>query len=169
MMNLYKYTGTIIKAPDLTIGYLSTDLFFYTLVTGMEYLEFCIKAKDKKIDKKEIELLNETFQLPLNRYASDYSTGMKKKLAFMALLLQNDDIYILDEPFNGVDLKGCILLKRLIKELKQKGKTFIISSHLIFSLHEICDIIHYLNKHTIDREIREESIEEIENEIVNNS
>ena len=41
----------------------------------------------------------------------------------MALLLQDNDVFILDEPFNGVDLKGCILMKRLIRQLKAKEKT----------------------------------------------
>lgn len=40
----------------------------------------------------------------------------------MALLLQDNDVFILDEPFNGVDLKGCILMKRLIRQLKAKRK-----------------------------------------------
>jgi ABC-2 type transport system ATP-binding protein len=167
MMGLYTYTGEIKKAPDIAIGYLPADNFFYTLVTGLEYLQFCIKAKDCKIDYEKIKTLNGLFNLPLNRYASDYSTGMKKKLALMALLLQENDVYILDEPFNGIDLKGCIQLKKIIKNLKNEGKTIIISSHLISSLHEICETIHYLNRHIIYKEFHEESIEEIEAEIIN--
>lgn len=84
----------------------------------------------------------------------------------MALLLQDNDIYILDEPFNGVDLKGCILMKKLIRELKAKGKTIIVSSHLISSLREICDMIHYLSEGVIYKEYRQESTEEIEKDIL---
>ena len=87
----------------------------------------------------------------------------------MALLLQDNDVFILDEPFNGVDLKGCILMKRLIRQLKAKEKTVIISSHLIASLREICDIIHYLNEGGIYKEYHEETTEEIEEDILCNT
>ncbi|WP_304318114.1 AAA family ATPase [Phocaeicola plebeius] len=127
----------------------------------------CIKAKGKKMDAKAIDSLNKAFQLPLERFASDYSTGMKKKLALMSLLLQDNDLYILDEPFNGVDLYGCIQLKRIIRELKNKGKTVIISSHLINTLHELCDEIDFLDSHTIRKRYIHASIDEIEQDILN--
>ena len=85
----------------------------------------------------------------------------------MALFLQNNDLYILDEPFNGVDLKGCILLKQLIVDLKQQGKTILISSHLITMLHELCDSIDYLHNHTITKRYVNETVEEIEFDILN--
>lgn len=166
IMGLYHYTGAIRKEKDLKTGYLPSTGFFYSQITGLEHLEFCTKARGLPVDPSAIQRLNETFQLPLHRYAAEYSTGMKKKLAFMALLLQDNDIYILDEPFNGVDLKGCILMKKLIRELKAKGKTIIVSSHLISSLREICDMIHYLNEGVIYKEYRQESTEEIEEDIL---
>lgn len=129
IMGVTDYEGEIRKSSPMTVGYMSAENFFYSLITGKEYLEFCIKAKGKKMDAKAIDSLNKVFQLPLERFASDYSTGMKKKLALMALLLQENDLYILDEPFNGVDLYGCIQLKRIIRELKNKGKTVILSIH----------------------------------------
>lgn len=146
IMGIYDYTGSITKSKTLKTGYLSASNFFYSQITGLEHLEFCMKAKGLPVNTPTIQHLNEIFQLPLDRYAAEYSTGMKKKLGFMALLLQDNDVFILDEPFNGVDLKGCILMKRLIRQLKAKEKTVIISSHLIASLREICDIIHYLNE-----------------------
>ena len=152
MTGIYNYTGSITKSKTLKAGYLSASNFFYSQITGLEYLEFCMKAKGLPVSTLTIQHLNEIFQLPLDRYAAEYSTGMKKKLGFMALLLQENDVFILDEPFNGVDLKGCILMKRLIRQLKAKEKTVIISSHLIASLREICDIIHYLNEGVIYKE-----------------
>ena len=148
IMGIYDYTGSITKSKTLKTGYLSASNFFYSQITGLEHLEFC---------------------MPLDRYAAEYSTGMKKKLGFMALLLQDNDVFILDEPFNGVDLKGCILMKRLIRQLKAKEKTVIISSHLIASLREICDIIHYLNEGGIYKEYHEETTEEIEEDILCNT
>lgn len=169
IMGIYDYTGSITKSKTLKTGYLSASNFFYSQITGLEHLEFCMKAKDLPVNTPTIQHLNEIFQLPLDRYAAEYSTGMKKKLGFMALLLQDNDVFILDEPFNGVDLKGCILMKRLIRQLKAKEKTVIISSHLIASLREICDIIHYLNEGGIYKEYHEETTEEIEEDILCNT
>ena len=167
IMGVTDYDGEIRKSSQIAVGYMPAESFFYTLITGKEYLEFCIKAKGKKMDAKSIDSLNKIFQLPLERFASDYSTGMKKKLALMSLLLQDNDLYILDEPFNGVDLYGCIQLKRIIRDLKDKGKTIIISSHLINTLHELCDEIDFLHSHCIRKRYIHASIDEIEKEILN--
>ena len=154
IMGVTDYEGEIRKSSKISVGYMPAESFFYSLITGKEYLEFCIKAKGKKMDAKAIDAL-------------DYSTGMKKKLALMALLLQENDLYILDEPFNGVDLYGCIQLKRIIRELKDKGKTVIISSHLINTLHELCDEIDFLDNHTIRKRYIQASVDEIEQDILN--
>ena len=167
IMGVTDYDGEIRKSSQMSVGYMPAESFFYSLITGKEYLEFCIKAKGKRIDSKTIDSLNKVFQLPLERFASDYSTGMKKKLALMALLLQDNDLYILDEPFNGVDLYGCIQLKRIIRELKDKGQTVIISSHLISTLHELCDEIDFQDNHTIRKRYIQASIDEIEQDILN--
>lgn len=166
IMGVTDYDGEIRKFSKISVGYMPAESFFYSLITGKEYLEFCIKAKGKKMDAKAIDSLNKIFQLPLERFASDYSTGMKKKIALMALLLQENDLYILDEPFNGVDLYGCIQLKRIIRELKDKGKTVIISSHLINTLHELCDEIDFLDGHTIRKRYIQASVDEIEQDIL---
>lgn len=136
------------------------------MITGQEYLDFCTKAKGKNIEKTKIEEANDIFQLPLQRYASEYSTGMKKKLALMALLLQDNDLYILDEPFNDVDLYSCIQLKKIIRSLKVKGKTILLSSHQITILHELCNCIDYLNRHIVTHRYTHESVEEIEKSIL---
>ena len=167
ILGINEFEGKIEKMNEMQIGYLPSSLYFYPLITGQEYIEFCIKAKDMEIDSNAIEQWNKVFRLPLDRYATEYSTGMKKKLAFMALLLQKNDIYILDEPFNGVDLTGCILMKKMIRSLKHENKTVIISSHQIVALHEICDSIHYLYNHKIANEFVSETVDEIERQIIN--
>lgn len=166
MMGLTDYQGEVTQADVLSVGYMPADTFYYPLITAKEHIEFCVKAKGLSINEEEIQRLNEMFELPLNRFASRFSTGMKKKLAFMTLLLQKNDLMILDEPFNGVDLKGCINMRNIIKEAKSEGKTFIISSHQITALHEICDCIDFLCKHTILKRYRDESVEEIEDDIL---
>lgn len=135
-----KYSGEILwqnqKLFRQNISYLETENYFYPYITGREYLSYF--AKDKL--PKTIELA-EKFQLPLDKYVQYYSSGMKKKLALIGMLMLDKPINILDEPFNGVDFEGVHLLYDIIRELKQNNKMVIISSHIIETLFHTCDRI----------------------------
>ncbi|AZQ57298.1 ABC transporter ATP-binding protein [Maribacter sp. MJ134] len=141
---LEKYDGQIksdFKILKNHLGLLMTEPFFFAKITGTEYIRLLVNARNKKL--KNIEESN-IFNLPLSQYASTYSTGMKKKLALTAILLQGNDCIILDEPFNGVDIQSNILIAEIIHKLKVLGKTVIISSHIFSTLAETCDEIHLL-------------------------
>ncbi len=105
MVGLESYKGKVIsdKHPLKNhTGLLLTEPFFFNKMTGKEYIRLLLNARGvsvSNINDKNI------FDLPLNVYVSTYSTGMKKKLALMVILLQKNDYYILDEPFNGVDIQ----------------------------------------------------------------
>ena len=88
------------------LGLLLTEPFFFSKITGKEYIQ--LLANTRQIELSNIENKN-IFDLPLNQYASTYSTGMKKKLALTAILLQQNDVFILDEPFNGVDIQSNLI------------------------------------------------------------
>ena len=166
LSHLESFEGSINIPNDIKIGYMPTSLYFYPNMKGFEYIEFCLSARKLKIEKDKINDLNQLFDLPLNEYAVEYSTGMKKKLALMALFLQNNDFYILDEPFNGLDLSASILLKQLVINLKENQKTILISSHIISSLTDICDQILYLKDGTIDQIYQPCDYERIEKDII---
>jgi len=135
-----KYSGQILwknqRLLRQNISYLETENYFYPYITGREYLSYF--SKDKL--PKTIELA-EKFQLPLDKYVQYYSSGMKKKLALIGMLMLDKPINILDEPFNGVDFEGVHLLYDIIRELKQSNKMVIISSHIIETLFHTCDRI----------------------------
>lgn len=143
---LESYNGEIISEIQPLknhLGLLLTDPFFFSKITGKEYIRLLCNARNKKninIDQKNI------FDLPLNQYASTYSTGMKKKLAITAILLQENECFILDEPFNGVDIKSNIILTEIILKLKELNKTVLVSSHIFSTLSDTCDEIHLLRK-----------------------
>jgi ABC-2 type transport system ATP-binding protein len=124
------------------IGLLVTNPYFLSLMTGREYIQLICNASNVGVPKDEAFNI---FDLPLNQYASSYSTGMKKKLALTALLLQKNEVFILDEPFNGVDIQSNILITEIVKRLKEAGRTLLISSHIFSSLREICDVIYHLD------------------------
>lgn len=143
---LESYDGDIIS--DMTplknhLGLLLTDPFFFSKMTGAEYIRLLCNARGKthiNIEDKNI------FNLPLSQYASTYSTGMKKKLAITAILLQENTYFIFDEPFNGIDIQSNIILTEIILKLKELNKIVLISSHIFSTLSDTCDEIHLLRK-----------------------
>jgi len=130
--------GTALTIKDS--AYLETSNFFFSRITGSEYLKI-FKQTNAEFN---LEALQEYFKLPLDELIENYSTGMKKKLALLAVLKQGKPIFILDEPFNGLDLETNKILEIIILSLKQKQKTVFVSSHIIDPLLSICDKIHLL-------------------------
>ncbi|MEP6464931.1 MAG: ATP-binding cassette domain-containing protein [Parafilimonas sp.] len=131
-------------------------------MTGREYIQLLCNARKEKI--KNIDAKN-IFELPLNQYASTYSTGMKKKLALTAILLQHNQYYILDEPFNGVDIQSNIILADIIHRLKTLGKTVIIASHIFSTLSDTCDEIHLLKNGVFIKKVNKEGFNLLEKEM----
>lgn len=158
--------GSVLIDKKCQLGYLSDTSFFYSFVTGYEYIEFCLRAKDKRCNRDMIEKLNVKFSLPLNRYACKYSLGMKKRLMLMTLMLQDNDIVIMDEPFNGIDLVGTIVLRQWLKEMKSAGKCVILSSHIVSAISDICDEITYIHKGKIVADFSGMTAEAIEHKIL---
>lgn len=144
------------------LGLLLTDPFFFRNITGKEYIQLLCNARSIKI--LDIENRN-IFDLPLNQYASTYSTGMKKKLALTAILLQSNECFILDEPFNGVDIQSNILITELIHKLKSLNKTVIISSHIFSTLNDTCNEIHLLSKGCFIKSVQKEEFQVLEAEM----
>ncbi len=125
------------------ISFLETENYFYTYIKGIEYLQL---ATEQKVAVERIHAWNELLELPLDDLIDTYSTGMKKKIAFLAVLLQDRPVIILDEPFNGIDLETSERLFLIIKKLRDNGKTIILSSHILSSLLELCDNITHLKE-----------------------
>jgi ABC-2 type transport system ATP-binding protein len=141
------------------LGLLLTEPFFFSKITGAEYIRLLCNARNKKVG--DIAARN-IFDLPLDQYASVYSTGMKKKLAITAILLQGNQYFILDEPFNGVDIHSNILMTEIIHKLKNLNKTVIISSHIFSTLSDTCDEIHLLSNGEITESVTRENFPALE-------
>lgn len=154
-----EYNGGILKNET---GFLPTSPFFFSNMTGYEYLQLICNARN--IAGKNFNDCN-LFKLPLNQYAETYSTGMQKKLAITGLLLQKNEVFILDEPFNGVDVSGNLVIKDILLKLKSLNKIIVISSHIFSSLQDSCDFLHYLKDGKIKISLPKGSFEQIENEM----
>ena len=144
------------------LGLLLTEPFFFTKITGKEYIRLLCNARKKEVS--EIDDKN-IFDLPLNQYASTYSSGMKKKLALLAILLQGNQCFILDEPFNGVDIHTNIIIIDLIHKLKELDKTVIVSSHIFSTLSDTCDEIYLQKNGEIVKKVLRENFCALEQEM----
>lgn len=151
IVGLENYEGSIVygneNIKNIT-GYLPTTPLMLPYITGKEYIDLVCKARNVVINNIQERNI---FDLPLKEYAAQYSTGMKKKLALLALLLCDNEIYVLDEPFNGIDINSNIVIDAILRELKSKNKTIILSSHLMTSLKATCDELHLLANGVIAR------------------
>jgi ABC-2 type transport system ATP-binding protein len=90
---------------------------------------------------------------------------MKKKLAITAILLQENEYFILDEPFNGVDIQSNIILTEIILKLKELNKIVIISSHIFSTLSDTCDEIHLLRKGEQVKSVQKSEFKNLEQEM----
>ncbi len=165
LAGLEKYEGQV--SSNFTplkdhLGILLTEPFFFSKITGKEYLQ--LLANSRGIKLTDVEDRN-VFDLPLNQYASTYSTGMKKKLALTAILLQQNELFILDEPFNGVDIQSNQLITEIIHKLKYLEKLVIISSHIFSTLAETCDEIFLMKEGKVIQKVMKEDFSKLEQEM----
>lgn len=137
-------SGAAIKKND--IAYIDAESFFYPKLTAVEFLSVFPKTNAAY---NEVELAK-VFDLPLDEFIDSYSTGMKKKLLIISQLKEDKKVFILDEPFNGLDIESNKTLQLIIELLNKKQKTIFIASHIIEPLYTICQKIHHLkNKHFV--------------------
>ena len=131
-------------------GYVASEPTCYETMTGYEYLEFI--ASIYQITEAEfagnVEYLAKRLILTdedLSKYIASYSHGMKQKLCLIASLLNNPDIWILDEPTVGLDVMAVEELKKMMREYANHGKCVFITSHNIDIIAKICDRVAIIN------------------------
>ena len=128
-------TGFIIETPG-----------FVPYMTGYENLQV-LAGIEKIIDKNKIREFMEFVGLdPDNkRSVKKYSLGMRQRLGIAQALMENPDILILDEPFNGLDKAMTARMRDVLVEEKKKGKTIILASHNEHDINYICDRIYEID------------------------
>lgn len=146
------------------IGYLPQNPSFYNYMTSVEYLKFIGELKGE-VNKKEILDLLEVVGLKEYRKLriGKYSGGMKQRLGIAAALSSSPDIIFLDEPTSSLDVGGRREVLDLILDLKKKGKTVFISTHILSDVERVCDIVALIHKGRI---IRNDSLEGIKKDYI---
>ena len=132
------------------LGYLPEDRGLYQKQNLSEILYYfgCLKGLDKKDSKNRANLWLERFYLDdqKGRKVEELSKGNQQKIQFIIALLHDPQLIILDEPFTGLDPVNQILLKEVIKEKQEEGKTIIFSTHQMEQVERLCDNICLINK-----------------------
>lgn len=126
---------------------------FFPELTGYENLLLLAKIQGK-IGKNEIEETLKSVNLfeEKDKKYSEYSLGMKQKLGIAQVLMENPDIIILDEPFNGIEAESVKKISDILKEEKEKGKLIIVSTHIKEDLENLSDYIYYFDNGEIINE-----------------
>lgn len=130
------------------IGYLPERPFFYPHLTGREfcfYMGALVEMSNNQI-KEQISKWAPRFKIDfaLDREIRTYSKGMLQRVGFLATLLHNPKLIVLDEPIAGVDPIGRKELKDIMVEVNKEGTTVFFSSHIISDVEEICDSVIFL-------------------------
>ena len=132
------------------LGYLPEDRGLYQKQNLSEILYYfgCLKGLDKKDSKSKANLWLERFNLydQKGRKVEELSKGNQQKIQFIIALLHDPQLIILDEPFTGLDPVNQILLKEVIKEKQEEGKTIIFSTHQMEQVEKLCNNICLINK-----------------------
>ncbi|WP_069649930.1 ABC transporter ATP-binding protein [Caloranaerobacter ferrireducens] len=124
------------------IGYMPDFFGVYDNLKVVEYLEFYsdVAGIQKSEINKRIDEMLELVDLTdkKDEYVDNLSRGMKQRLCLARSLIHNPKLLILDEPASGLDPRARVHMKEILKELKNRGKTIIISSHILPELSELC-------------------------------
>jgi len=136
-------------ATKSRIGYLPEESYLYRYLDSNETLDFFGSLFDlpNKERRRRAEQLLEMVGLNQvrRRMVGEFSKGMQRRIGLAQALINDPDLVILDEPTSGLDPIGCREVKDLILALARRGKTVILSSHLLADVEDVCDrvVIYY--------------------------
>lgn len=143
--------GRVSVADDVfNIGYLPEERGLYKKMKVGEHIIFLAQlrglSKEEAVQKTQYWLKKFDILSWQGKKVEELSKGMQQKIQFIATVIHEPDLYILDEPFSGFDPVNTELLKKELLDLKAKGKTIILSTHNMESVEELCDEISLINK-----------------------
>lgn len=138
------------------VGFLPENPYFYKYLTAAETLRFYGKIcalTGKKLESRIDELLELVgMEDARNRRVGGYSKGMLQRIGLAQALIQDPRLLVLDEPTAGVDPLGSRQIRDLILELKSRGKTVLLTSHLLEQVQEVCDRVGIMARGVMMRE-----------------
>ena len=132
------------------IGLVPDDSLLFDHLTGGEFLEFTgrIYGLDRNTVRERTRELLELFELSNapRKMISEYSKGMRKRVAMAASLIHRPKLFLMDEPFEGVDAVGARMMKDLLADQVRRGATIFLTSHVLEVVERLCDHIAIINQ-----------------------
>lgn len=148
-----KRVGSLIEDPE-PYGYMSVK----------EFIDYAVKIRNKSFS--EFQELKEKLDLPdPDKRCSKLSKGQKRRVFIAAIIAQEPEIMILDEPSAGLDPAEAVVFRNIILELK-KDRMIFLSSHLLHEVSQVCDYVFFINKGKI---VGQGSIDEIKRKFSSNA
>lgn len=133
--NERKKIGAILESPN-----------FYPYLSAVQNLKLVCKIKEVSYDLIEPRLKQVGLFDRREDAFKTYSLGMKQRLAIASALLSDPEVLILDEPTNGLDPKGIVEIRQIIRDIAAEGRTIILASHLLDEVQKVCTHFCVLNK-----------------------
>jgi len=131
------------------IGLVPDESLLFDHLTGLEFTEFVgrMYGLARPVARERAKELLALFELDAEprKLIGDYSKGMRKRAAMAAALIHRPELFLLDEPFEGVDAVGARLMKEILQEQVRRGATMFLTSHVLEVVERLCDrvaIIH---------------------------
>jgi len=126
------------------LAYLSENVMLYDNFTGYQNLKFFSEIAGKKQSKAELEQVLRDVGLQddfIHKNIAKYSKGMRQKVGIAIALVKDTPLFLLDEPFSGLDPKAAYDFQMLLYKLRDEGKTIFMSTHDIFRAKEMADVV----------------------------
>src|SRR5271154_4304403 len=131
------------------IGLVPDESLLFDHLTGGEFIEFVgrIYSLDRPVARERAGELLELFELDgaHSKLISEYSKGMRKRVAMAAALIHRPQLFLMDEPFEGVDAVGARLMKDILLEQVRHGATIFLTSHVLEVVERLCDRVAIIN------------------------
>jgi ABC-2 type transport system ATP-binding protein len=134
------------------LGLVPDESLLFDRLTGAEFLEFVgrMYGLDRRVAIEHARDLLDLLELADDRkLIGEYSKGMRKRVAMAASLIHHPELFLMDEPFEGVDAVGARLMKDILLDQVRRGATVFLTSHVLEVVERLCDRIAIINNGTI--------------------
>src|SRR3954467_3546743 len=144
--------GLPMPAEELAIkrrvGLVPDESLLFDRLSGVEFLEFVgrMYGLARPVSIERARGLMDLFQLQADRkIIGEYSKGMRKRVAMAASLIHHPELFLMDEPFEGVDAVGARLMKDILQDQVRRGATIFLTTHVLEVVERLCDRVAIIN------------------------
>lgn len=146
-----KRVGVDIDIPDSVGVIIEVPGFLYS-ESGFKNLKYLAGIR-QIIDDQEVKKTMEKVGLDpeSKKRVGKYSLGMRQRLGIAQAIMENPNILLLDEPMNGLDTDGVAIVKNILKDMRDRGKTIVLASHYMEDIAELCDSVYLMENGSMSK------------------